>query len=91
MGLKLNQFSSRILNVRRHSLLEGIVVQIFFLAILYGLIDLAYESNTGQVVLLYSGAAIVIGIAIVIDLYFIFSNLFSKNEKSDNENESEEK
>lgn len=87
MGLKLNQFSSRILDVRHHSLLEGIVVQIFFLAILYGLIDLAYESNTGQVVFLYIGAIIVICIAIVIDLYFIFSNLLSKKDKSKDENE----
>lgn len=87
MGLKLNRFSSRVLDVRHHSIWEGIVVQIFFLAILYALISSGYKSNTGQVVFLYFGAVAVVGIALVIDLYFIFSNLRAKNEKSENPKE----
>ena len=87
MGLKLNKFSSRVLDVRHHSLWEGIVIQLFFLAILYGLISLGYQSNTGQVVYLYLGAAAVVCIALVIDLYFILSNLLPKSDDSENTKE----
>lgn len=83
MGLKLNKFSSRVLDVRHHSLLEGIAVQIFFLLILYALITEGYKSNVGQLVYLYLGATAVICIVLLIDLYYILSNLVSKNDDSE--------
>jgi len=79
MGLSVNKFSSRILPSRNHTPLEAIVTMIFFLLILGGLGVSGYHARVGAVVYLYAGAAFVVCIGLFVELYFVISNWFSRN------------
>ncbi len=80
MGLNVNKFSSRILPSRDHTPLEAIVIMIFFLLILGGLGVSGYHARMGAIVYLYAFAGFVVCVGLFVELYFVISNWFSKNE-----------
>lgn len=74
IGVTVNKFSSRVLPSRKHTPLESIVVMVFFLLILGGLLWAGYNARVGAVVYLYLVAAAVIGLGILVELYFVILN-----------------
>ena len=74
IGVSVNKFSSRILPSRKHSPVESLVVMVFFLLILGCLLWAGYKAQVGAVVYLYLLGASVVGLGVIIELYFIVSN-----------------
>ena len=70
MGItNINKFSSRILPCNKHSMLEALTVQLFFLVILGTLIYAGLKVSLGGLVYLYSAAVAVISVSIVLDFH----------------------
>lgn len=67
-GVKVNQLSNRLLPARRHTILEAIAVKTFFIIILFGLTKSGLNAGLGVIAVLYSGAILLIVVALAAEL-----------------------
>lgn len=79
MKLKVNSFSSRVLDVQKQRTIESIVVLIVFMLILGGLAMAGYRAKLLSLVLLYAGAGLVICLSMFYELYFLIKGLWAKS------------